>query len=563
MRIIFIEIDFSSSGIVNISGGSQLEYKAKDQVIYRLVSPNHREVESIAHKSANIEELSTKYPNDSFVIVNKSSKSVRIFRDWPGNIPLFFSFDEPNHKLLISNNISHLSQKVTNASISPRGVKLFLNNRKHYHTQTIYSEIEVLHGGFSISIEEGKSSYEITHWYKPYKKVSIRDYDAARSLYTSALSEVLLKQLDKNRPIALMFSGGSDSVALLDKIIELGFKDIHLFTICIEGNNIQIDYASEKAAHYGLVANAISVNKHDVLSSWKTLYEMCYHYLSDLRIDGIFSPSVKVYQELRKHFSGAAVSIVWGSQYALISPMMNTGGYFKLMVLNLLSKSVKIFPALKLLMEKTMFKYFLRRAQVLNLEFVSDKYYHAYRELYLECFHSMQSPEEMMDLYLSTNYNSCKHWWMDWRGKVQDKFYPEAVNIYPFHDRQFQEKSMLIPMKIRVGGVKNFFRMPKEYKNFFYSILPKSIPVESVRRGNYKALPEYYSLFKNEDFYTNLRSFLNDEKNAKIVSMIQKEIKFTIPDTYEAFRKLDYLEVERLSGVMYIITRVNTDNVSI
>lgn len=168
-----------------------------------------------------------------------------------------------------------------------------------------------------------------------------------------------------------------------------------------------------------------------------------------------------------------------------------------------------------------------------------------------------------MDLYLSTNYNSCKHWWMDWRGKVQDKFYPEAINIYPFHDRQFQEKSMLIPMRIRVGGVRNIFRMPNEYKNFFYSILPKSIPIESVKRGNYRALPEYYSLFKNEEFYSNLTSFLKDETNVKIVNIIQKEVSFTVPDTYEEFLKLDYLEVERLSGVMYIITRVKTDNVSL
>ena len=121
---------------------------------------------------------------------------------------------------------------------------------------------------------------------------------------------------------------------------------------------------------------------------------------------------------------------------------------------------------------------------------------------------------------------------------------------------------MPISLKVRVGGLRNIFRMPQEYKNFFYSLIPNNIPISLIQRGNYKALPEFFSLFRNEEFYYNLIKYLKDSKNKKLVEMVLEDNKLTIPETYDSFLKLDYLEVEKLSGILFLIIRFKEDNIS-
>ena len=121
----------------------------------------------------------------------------------------------------------------------------------------------------------------------------------------------------------------------------------------------------------------------------------------------------------------------------------------------------------------------------------------AFKDLYLTSFDEINSPDQLINLFLSTDYNHLKHWWMDWRNKVSSNFYKNSVNVFPFHDREFQESTMSYSLKVRIGGFKNLFKMPNSFKNLFFSLFDSNIPVSSIKRGNHTALPEYFSLFKN------------------------------------------------------------------
>ncbi|MBX2976363.1 MAG: hypothetical protein KF721_09530 [Ignavibacteriaceae bacterium] len=547
---------------VTYSGGKKYVLKdSKYLVVFE--SPNHIKNEIILNQEyAEITKYADIFPSDSILFVDPLKKKIVFLRDWPGNIQSFYFLDKDKKQFHISDDITHLVKKIKNIKPSFAGIQLFLNYRKHYHSHTIYGNVEMLHPGLMIEIDHYSFSFEVKPWYLPFRQIEIKNKQNATGKYIEAIDNSLMRLVTKDNPIALMFSGGSDSTFLLDRLIKSGFTNINLFAICIKDNTSQIDYAIDKAKHFNLSVTPIIVDKKEVLKSWTKLYEICYHYLSDLRIDGIFSSAVLVFEFLRDYFKNEPVTIIWGSQYALISPVISAKAIVSLRLLSLIKKiSDLVFIPSKII--TTLFLFVVKNVPVLDRKQVSEQTYQAYKSLYSKCFGMHHNATQLIDMVLSTNYNYCKHWWMDWRGKVKNIYYPEAKNVYPFHDRTFQEASMPIDLNVRIGGWKNIFTMPKEYKHFFYSLLPSNIPISSVKRGNYKTLPEYFSLFKNEQFYNTLLEYLNDPKNKKLVDLVLKKNNISIPYSYENFLKLDYQQVEKLSGILFLIIRFRTDGVDL
>ena len=546
-------ISIVDQAIYHEGGEKYLFNKGRYLLVYK--SPNHPDnrIETV-EDYADIVEYTNIFYNDSLFYVDPDKNKLFLFRDWPGNVPIYYYHNKEKKQLFISDSLPNLASKVDDIKVSLNGIKLFLDDRKHYHSHTIYEGIEMLHPGLCIEMDLTSFSFKIDHWYKPYKKTQISNHSEAKKAYLSAIDRSILRLIAKDKPVALMFSGGSDSAFLLTRLLELQYTNIHLFTICVEGSDLQVEYANEKAKIFNLKINPIYINKKEVFKNWLKLFEHCYHYLSDLRIDGIFSSAIPVFNYLKEYFKSQPVTIVWGSQYALISPVVGSRGI-------LLYYFFSAIKRIKLLISQPALAV-LGRVPALNKDHISYETYSAFKQLYADALKEFGHPTELMDMVLSTNYNSLKHWWMDWRGKTQQLYYPNAINVYPFHDRMFQEASMPIALNVRIGGAKNIFKMPQEYKAFFYSLLPSNVPVKSVKRGNYTALPEFLSLFKNEFFYTSLLTILHEPQNRKMVDWILHDCKITIPDSYEAFLRLDFQAVEKLSGIVFLITRTKTDRVS-
>ena len=545
---------------INVQGGISHKLDNGDELIL-FQSPNHpnERTEKLSLKK-NFKDYASHFKHDSFIYIDNKKQLVRFLRDWPGNIPVFYYYSIDTKELIISENIHILAKTINAPKPSKHGLKLFITGRKHMHGYTIYDKIYTLHPGLYIELD--KNSFKITNkwWYKPFKKITIKDSKVARKNYLDALDSTIKRLVPKDKPAAIMFSGGSDSTLLLDRMVKLGYDKIDLFTICVNGETLQLNYANEKARMFNMEVIPIFADRKNIFEGWKKLFKLCYHYLSDLRIDGIFSPSVQVIEQIKKYYRGNSSSLVWGSQYALASPVVSTKAIlFKFYVIFILIKFTKYFKFLK----KRTYKFALNhmRSAMLQNDLMSKESLLAFEDLYLTSFDEINSPDELINLFLSTDYNHLKHWWMDWRNKVTSNFYKNSINIFPFHDREFQESTMPYSLKVRIGGTRNIFNMPNSYKNLFFSLFDKRISISSIKRGNYAALPEYFSLFKTEYFYNFLNEELNKPQNLKLVKFLVDELNITIPNSFDELLKLDTKEVEKLTGIIFLAIRLKEDGV--
>lgn len=545
---------------IEIKGGITYKLDNGDKLIL-FQSPNHplRKIKKLPNYN-NFKKYTSEFKHDSFIYIDNKNELIRYLRDWPGNIPTFYYYSQEKEKLIISDNINLLATTINKTKVSKHGLKLFITGRKHMHNFTIYDEIYTLHPGLYIELD--KKSFKITNnwWYKPFKKIKINNTKIAKKNYINALDKTIERLIPKDKPAALMFSGGSDSTLLLDRMVKLGYNKIDLFTVCVDGETIQYNYACEKAKIFNMKVNPIFADKENIFNGWKQLFKLCYHYLSDLRIDGIFSPSVQVIKRIKKYYEGNSSTLVWGSQYALASPVISTKAIlFKFYPIFILLRITKHFTFLK----ERVYKFALNhlRSAMLQDNLMSKESLLAFENLYRNSFDEINSPDELINLFLSTDYNHLKHWWMDWRNKVSSNFYKNSVNVFPFHDREFQESTMSYSLSVRIGGLRNIFNMPNSYKNFFFSLFDKHIPISRIKRGNYATLPEYFSLFKNKHFYNFLEEELNKPHNIKLVKFLVKELNIYIPSSYNDLLKLNTKEVEKLTGIIFLAIRLNEDGV--
>lgn len=546
---------------IKIDGGKNYNLKNGDKLIL-FSSPNHPKKEILNIPSFNnYKEYTSYFKHDSFFYIDKSKDTIKFIRDWPGNIPVFYFYSKLKNELIISDNLHLVAKSVKNLKASKHGLKLFITGRKHYHGYTIYEEVFTLHPGLCLELDLNSFNIYTECWYKPFKKIKINDFEIAKQHYLDSIDKTILRLIPKDKPSAIMFSGGSDSTLLLDRMVKLGYKKINLFTICVSGENIQYNYANQKAKMFNMEVHPIYADKEKIFKGWKKLFKLCYHYLSDLRIDGIFSPSVQVLEKIKEFYKGKSISLVWGSQYAIASPVVSTKAIiFKFYLIFLLIKISRFISFLK----KPIYKFSLKhvRSAMLQDALMSKESLEAFKNLYINSFNEISHPDELLNLHMSTDYNHLKHWWMDWRNKATYNFYKKAINVFPFHDREFQESTMPYSLSVRIGGLKNIFNMPLSYKNLFFSLFDKSIPISTIRRGNYIALPEYFSLFKSESFYNFMIKQLNKPSNSKLVQFLVKELKINIPSSFEDLSKLNTKEVERLTGVIFLSTRLNEDGIS-
>ena len=545
---------------INFDGGiSQKLNKNKEVVIFP--SPNHCEAKDLEIKDfPNSIDYTTLFPNDSILIIDKKTNTIKFFRDWPGNIQVYYFYSKESKELIICDNISELVKYKKTIKASEYGLNLFISQRKYLHSKTIYEGVFMLHPGLYIDLEQTGFDFSIKAWYSPFKEISVNNFKDAKSKYLNAIDNSISRLAPKDIPVAIMFSGGSDSVFLLERMIKLGYKDIELYCLCVKGQEIQFKYAKENALEYGYDVNPIMVNSNDLYADWKELFRYCYNYLSDLRIDGLFAPTLKLFNELKSKYKNKNVTLVWGSQYSLISPVITTKAIlFKIYPVFLLIKLGNVFKFLSGLTNYLSLK--LIRSHMLHKEFMGENSQLAFKKLYEDSFRKINHPDQLINLFLSTDYNHLKHWWMDWRNKVSEKFLPNGKNVYPFHDRALQESSMPISLSVRIGGPLKVLKMPHSYKKFFYELFD-NIELKKISRGNYTALPEWFSLFANETFYNNLIGDIKKPQNNDLVEFLCSHNNIIIPNSYSEFIKLNTLEIEKISAILYLITRLNEDKIN-
>ena len=120
---------------------------------------------------------------------------------------------------------------------------------------------------------------------------------------------------------------------------------------------------------------------------------------------------------------------------------------------------------------------------------------------------------------------------------------------------------MAFSLPVRVGGLINLFRMPKNYKNLFEKMFENKIQNDRLIGNNKRSRPSYFSLFRTQTFYNSLRNFLLKEENRPLLTFYQNELGIVIPDSFEKFLELSSPEVERLGGIAEMMARIKSDGV--
>lgn len=558
-----IEVTTGSDPKVLITGGEEYRLNNGATLVTVFPSPNHPRgaIEPPDYPHADIKMLADHFPHDSICLIDETIHRFILSRDWPGNVVLFYWFDgKPDRvrRLLVADTLTDIIRQIPNAKTSKVGIKLFLRDRKHYQTHTVYDNVEVLHPGLYLDLELDTGKLSADYWYKPCRPITITDQKKAVSVYREAVDDALARLVRRDLPVALAFSGGSDSTLLLERLLKLGYNDIKLFNIQVSDNISS--YAGRSASHYNkekdieIIRNYPEQAKHD----WLELLKFCYHYLSDMRIDGMFSASIAFYKELFNYYTGKPITIVWGSQYALASPVIDTGGilkFYKTFFMNLLLKTFN-----KDLADRVILKGF-SMASVLNPEKITAPQLKAFQKQYIDSARAATHPDELLNLHLSLNYNHLKHWWMHWRNIVANRYYPCAINVYPFHERIFQEATMPFSLFLRIGGARNIMKMPGSKKEFFLNTFEKPIRKGEIIGTNYIDLPKDYTLFSNRNFYETITSMLKKADCQPLVRYLEEECGLKIPNSYEEFILLDSEEVEQLSGAVILNSRFKADGI--
>ena len=125
------------------------------------------------------------------------------------------------------------------------------------------------------------------------------------------------------------------------------------------------------------------------------------------------------------------------------------------------------------------------------------------------------------------------------------------------------EINMHFSFLLRIGGFRNLFNMPDSYKSFFYDLFPNELEIHKLKKGNVKALSEWQSLYRNIDFYEKLKNEIKLIDVNKISDKIFKENNIYFPDSYENFLKLSSKDLEKISGVFYLLLRIKNDKIII
>jgi hypothetical protein len=483
--------------------------------------------------------------NQSFAHWHRPSRTLTMVRDWPGCDMVFYSVDAG--VLKISTDINALVSEP--AAMSRRGVFQYLDDRKHFHNNTIFKKIKELHPGHMIVFQSNTASISLQQWYVPICNIKKTSVEEATERYFSSIKDYFDHAVpDRDSFVAIMFSGGSDSLFLLQIMKSLGYKNINLYTCCVANQTDQEKYAERSASFFEEPVRIVKIAPDTALDAWLEYIPRVYHCLSEMRLDGMPIYLDQAYRQIVDDAVGKTPFVVWGSQYSVISPTASTAGIMYSLFILVVFKTLQMIPGTKHL-RASLLRKALSRYPVFSPKISDQDALDAYLDGAYQAFERAKSVGAIVNFLLLSNYNSLKRWWMAHRDIMARKVDPRIQNSYPFHDRTHQEQIMDIPLAVRVGGILNIFKMPSSYKVLFYSMIDKRITEDVFSRGNYKTLNEFFMLFKNDRCYDFLQVFF--ENNRKLINEVfgaPRELNLT-KDEYLA---LSSMEVEQLFGVVYV-----------
>lgn len=538
-----------------------------------LRSPFHPEITLDLDKDfgVRLHDYLNHYVNDSVYLYDKRGNRFFIGRDWPGNVMIYYWVGEQNggKHLLVSDNLNELISLMEAPRLSRHGLELFFSNRKHPHTYTIFEDVAVLPPGFFIEFDISGGDISLKPWFEFQKRIRVKSPKKALSLFRTNLEECIQRLVPRGEPVALMFSGGSDSTLLLESMVDLGYKDLLLCNVAIAGQETERKRAKAIAEQYGFELTIIEVNPEEAVEDWFKNITNTYMGKGTYRIDGWLAALPTVYKNLSMFYNAQPLNIIWGFLMAVHTSHMTLKKMLRIYLLYLIlcmappSSRKGLESRTGFLSSIEAVKRILNFSDFYNRENIPPDQFAAVGDAIVGYLSTIKNPDELLNLSLILGGFAIRKQWTMYRHEtIKNIFYPNARNIFPFFDRGLQEFTVSISHLARFGGIRQWFNMASDTsrKNLQLKAIKSITPTRDIFRGNAEAAPSWQMLFRNRTSYSLFKERMSDPRVSEIIGLIPGNGLYRVPENYDEFVALSTREVEQLSAIAIVLSHIEAQN---
>jgi len=554
-KIMLIEIELNGRVLNKRFSEIEIhEIDGEENIVGLMRSPNHpiNPYNPERYFGLKLEDYMDYYVNDSVLILESRLNKLLVGRDWPGNVMIYYWFGKTHDgfKFIASDNIGRLTEKMDVVGISRKGISQYLKHRKYYHSYTAIEGVKIIQPGFCLELDLNTGAISFNTCYNFNTNILIQSPSKAVLAIRKELDASITRLVSKDDEIALMFSGGSDSALLLDRLTSMGYKKVSLFNVGIRGRNSERERAKRTAALYGYKVNQVDVEPEKAMEDWVQAISNSHMGRSYSRINGWLSVLPSVYRRLDEHYEGRRVNVMWGYVHPF---MLNNFKlvrmpfvYMAYILIKMLKSVVVKYPdsVMKILPSILGVIVFLKR------ENHTDEEYEAIKEAIMNTLVKVEHPDELVNLKLIMGQTNQKVWTMHRQRTVADMFCPQARNVFPFVDRCFQSFTQSISLRARFGGIiqwakKNVYSQ----KNLTLKAFENEFPREFILGGNYESEPDWQSLFRNEKFYSHIEKMVEKIRKNQLLESMMKENSVVFPGSLDEYLNMKYREMETLMSL--------------
>ena len=182
------------------------------------------------------------------IIWDKKNHRFLAYRDHMGAIPLFFSLLQ--NGIVVSTEIGSLWPKgLLPRDLDRQAIFNYLHEKSFLPPFTPYCAIKSLDAGELLEYDSGKIAIE-KRYRLQFVKCAMEQPQALEEL-ESTLLKVMEEQIAPFSEIGILLSGGNDSLFLISVLKSLTHKPIRTYTILMETNAVDEEYANKAAAYFG------------------------------------------------------------------------------------------------------------------------------------------------------------------------------------------------------------------------------------------------------------------------------------------------------------------------
>lgn len=522
--------------------------------VYIFNSPSSWDQIALENGDLNLEldVLANKYKTACILRIDHNRHVIEFIRDIPGSRMVYYYLSADKKTLIISDSITGIKENLVFFGLDYERALLFLHNRKHYHLKTAFKSVDILLPGFGLKYDMLNSDLSGFRWYdyfQPTVKMSLKD--AALS-YRSSVDSAILRTIDTSKETALMFSGGSDSALLLERMLALGIDNLTLFHVKVKGKETEYQRAIRSARFFNREFITIEVESEKLIEPWFEQLSNNYICLSDVRFDGMFAASIQIYEKLRVFYNSRPVNVVWGLQHSIAAPGIGP---------SLLIKNLAFLPLIRVSgllgirsVSDFLDKMILRSTNIDG--FNSPKIQVAELRGQISSYTSrLTKLSELLNLKILFSNARKKEFSIERQNSLSRDLFPECKNIFPFYDREHQEENLGLSYLARIGGLKGIFKGSWSYKSLTIRAFETNISAEYVLGGTKQALSSWRSTLQSEILYYKLKGYL--DSNTKKAAAFQSMYKDSLT-SLENFKNCSSEQLEVITGVVLLISKVDS-----